>query len=218
MARVLHGESGRIVGGAQVYLKLAEEIHTLLGTFPPRAEAPPTEETREEGTEAEGRIPAENEGREQSELEAGEEIEAREKRVREPSDLAERTDDSFYNEGLRHYNQGHFDEAIPVFEQLIRAYPDSPLADNALYWTGECHFARKRWREALSSFNRVLEEYPFGNKVPAAMLKTSYTQEKLGLLQEAATALERLIERFPQSQEAELGRRKLQLLRAVQQQ
>ena len=132
--------------------------------------------------------------------------------------LEGRSEQSIYDEAYADYNAGRYSKAVMLFSQVIERNPESPLADNALYWIGESHYSRKNFEEALAAFQRVLSEYPFGNKVPDAMLKAAYCQERLGMPQEAAAMLEDLVARFDNSSAAELGKRKLQLLRAAMQQ
>jgi tol-pal system protein YbgF len=217
MARLFNGESGRMVGGAQVYLAVAQEIGTLTGQdLAPKAvvvgKAP-----EEAGTEKET-VTEETAAQTRQEVEAEEPgAEPKEDSTAAPAGLEGRGDKSIYDEAYADCSAGRYTRAVMLFDYLVSKYPESPLADNALYWIAECQYARKNWAEALVAFHRVLTEYPYGNKVPAALLKVAYTEELLGHLQEAIAALEELISRFENSPEAELGKRKLQLLRAAQQ-
>ena len=207
MARVLQGESGEYVGGAQVYLIAAEEVAMLRGETTRAPEAQPLETGPADVTAPE-EIPVQlvEPSPEAAELEPVESA--------EPAGLEGRGEDSIYSQALDDYRAGRLAEAIGVFSYLVRVHPDSSLADNSLYWIGECYYGLERWDEALEGFRRVMRDYPYGDKVPAAMLKVAYTLERLGRNQEAINALEQLIARFADFPEAELGRQKLQLLRA----
>ena len=218
MARLFNGESGRLVGGAQVYLAAADEIATLTGREPdaePEAKPPQPDEQEQAEQPAETEIPEAGEADQASGQQPVEE--PKEDYTVAPAGLEGRGDQSIYDEAYADYSAKRFTRAVMLFDYLVNKYAESPLADNALYWLAECHYARKNWSEALTGFHRVLNEYPFGNKVPSALLKIAYTEEKLGRITEAATALEELISRFETSPEAENGKRKLQLLRAAQQ-
>jgi tol-pal system protein YbgF len=227
MGRILEGQSGKIAGAAQVYLALSEELEALVNAdrgqvvykprrtektgeeLPPDEELPPGEELTEETTEPSVREDA--------------------KPVERPSTIPtvrpagttspeENNDNAYYRAGRDSYEAGRYDEAQGHFERLLANFPDSPLADNAVYWIGECYYRRKEWSLALANFQRVTRDFPFGNKVPSAMLKIAYTQEQLGQLDAAIKTLEELIDRYSDSEEAERGRSKLQLLRAAKQQ
>ncbi len=217
MARLFNGENGRLAGGAQVYLAAADEIATLNGLEPaaePEENTPQSDDSDQLAEEAESVKPetvdAEQPAEQQEEAQ-------REDYTAAPANLEGRSDQSIYDEAYADYSAGRFTRAVMLFDYIINKYTESPLADNALYWLAECHYARKSWSEALAGFHRVLNEYPFGNKVPAALLKVAYTEEKLGRLAESTAALEELISRFENSPEAEMGKRKLQILRAAQQ-
>jgi tol-pal system protein YbgF len=219
MARMFNAESGRLVGGAQVYLAASLEIATLTGRkFEPATEGEmprPLAQPEENKPATEEEVAVEPSREEVAEGEPVNEPTAVE--TLPPAGLEGRSDKSIYDEAYSDYESGRFTRAVMLFDYVVSKFPESPLADNALYWIAESLYSRKRWAEALTGFQRVQKEYPYGNKVPAALLKVAYTEEKLGHLPEATAALQELVTRFENSAEAELGKRKLQLLRAAQQ-
>ncbi len=107
-----------------------------------------------------------------------------------------------YRCGLSLVYARRYYEAIQVFQEFLRYYPQSSLADNALYWTGECYYAQKQYHIALSYFQRILFEYPHGNKVPDAMLKIALSHMSLKQYGEGCRVLNDLIYRYPNSEPA----------------
>jgi len=210
MALLLNGENGRTVGGAQVYLRAAQETASLVDTTEP-PQTVEEEQGETTGTDSttgseDASIPKVDDGSTKP-LEKAAAV--------APGSLEGRSEQSIYNEAFTDYKAGRYTKAVMLFDYLINRFPESPLADNAMYWSAECDYSRKKWAEALTGFRRLLKEYPFGNKVPDAILKTAYCLERLGSTSEAVTALEDLVSRFGNSPVAELGKRKLQLLRAA---
>jgi tol-pal system protein YbgF len=129
--------------------------------------------------------------------------------ARRQLDEAQRLYDSAY----RDFVKGQYALAQQGFLQYLQMFPESVLADNAQYWIGECNYSQKKYDEAIQAFQIVINQYAEGEKVPAAMLKMSYAQLASGKTQTAKENLEALIKRFPQSNEANLGRARLQELR-----
>lgn len=107
-----------------------------------------------------------------------------------------------YQCGLNLVYAKRYYEAVQVFFQFLRRYPQSSLADNALYWTGESYYAQKQYRTALMYFQQVQIRYPRGNKVPDALLKTALSYISMKQQYRGCQALNDLISRYPNSEPA----------------
>lgn len=224
MARILKGESGQIAGAAQVYLAMDDEIKALmmidresLGIDTSQEKELPEEKDAEEETIPERMAKEESQTLSESDTQTGEtKTDMIAEAVKTTTDR-NRDDEALYQSGRDHFEAARYDRAQETFERFLSKFPDSPLADNAVYWIGECYYRQKQMSLALANFQRVLKDYPYGNKVPSAMLKIGYTLEQLGQTDKAIETLEQLIGRFGDTEEAERGRHKLQLLRAAKQ-
>ncbi len=126
-----------------------------------------------------------------------------------PSDL--------YNQAYADYNQARYPLAISGFEEVIRSYPTSELADNAQYWIGECYLARRQFKDALQAFEAVLRKYPDSNKLPEASFKKAQAFEGLGRRDDAIMQLEYVVEQYPRTQVEASARLLLKRLRSYQQ-
>ncbi len=125
-----------------------------------------------------------------------------------PSDL--------YNQAYTDYNHARYPLAISGFEEVIRSYPTSELADNAQYWIGECYLARRQFKEALQAFEAVLRKYPESNKLPESSFKKAQAFEGLGRRDDAIMQLEYVIEQYPRTQVEASAKLLLKRLRSYQ--
>jgi TolA-binding protein len=125
------------------------------------------------------------------------------------------------------FTRGHYNLAIAAFQEYIRRYPDTPLAEKAQYWIGEAHFSLARAHQAqgeadravqeleraVQEFRRVVIAYPRGDRVPVALYKEALALAELGQLQLAEARLQFLIDQFPSTDEAARAKEELARLR-----
>jgi tol-pal system protein YbgF len=133
--------------------------------------------------------------------------EMRQKDIAVPGE--KQAESGIYDRALGYYREGRYDEAIGMFENFLKLYPKSDLADNAHFWIGECHKDLRKYEEAILAYQRVINDYPNGNKVPAAMLQQAFAFERIDDRTTANLVLKKLVKRFPQTREAEIAKRKL---------
>ena len=121
------------------------------------------------------------------------------------------------------FTKGSYPLAVSGFREIIRRFPDSPLADKAQYWVGESYFslarasaeagrtqeASRQFEQAVQEFRRVIVNYPRGEKVPTALYKEALALLELKQPRLAQARLQYLLEHFPQSEEAPLARERL---------
>jgi tol-pal system protein YbgF len=119
-----------------------------------------------------------------------------------------------YQKAFDLLKDGHYDDAIAAFHDMLGTYPGGKLADNAQYWIGEAHFAMRRFREAADEFSKVINNYPQSPKVPDAMLKLGFSYYELADWSKARATLEQLKGRYPQSTAAQLADRRLQKMKS----
>jgi tol-pal system protein YbgF len=114
-----------------------------------------------------------------------------------------------YDRVLEYYKDGQYEKAIAGFQNFVKSYPQSDLADNAHFWIGECHRATKNYEEAILAYQKVINGYPKGNKVPAAMLQQAFAFEKINDKTTANLVFKKLVKNFPQTREAEIASKRL---------
>jgi tol-pal system protein YbgF len=121
----------------------------------------------------------------------------------------ELTESELYDRTLGYYRDGRYEEAIADFNNFLKLYPKSELADNAHFWIGECYRAQDKYEEAILAYQKVINGYPAGNKVPIAMLHQGFAFEKIDDITTAKLVFKKLVKNFPDSKEAEIARKRL---------
>jgi tol-pal system protein YbgF len=122
------------------------------------------------------------------------------------------TPQGLYQSAYQDYLNGNYDLAIQGFQEYLKRYPKTDLADNALYWIGECYDAQGKEQEALQAFSSVLEKYPTSDKGAAAQLKKGLVYLKLGNQGQGVVNLQYVVYEHPGTKEADLAREKLRSL------
>ena len=103
-----------------------------------------------------------------------------------------------------------YEPAAMAFEQFLKSYPDSELADNAQYWLAESHYVTQGFDRALAEFEIVVTRFPGSRKVPDALLKMGYCNYELEQWAEARDALTRVQDEFPETTAARLAGQRLE--------
>jgi len=122
----------------------------------------------------------------------------------------ELTESELYDRALGYHRDGRHQEAMTDFDNFVKLYPRSDLADNAQFWIGECYRAQGKHEEAILAYQKVINGYPGGNKVPAALLQQGYAFDKIGDTTTAELVFKKLVKNFPKTSEAETARKRLQ--------
>ncbi len=115
-----------------------------------------------------------------------------------------------YRKALAEVNAQNFKAALPLFDQFLKKYPKSSMADNAQYWRGETLYGLKQFPEAVLEFQKVVKKYPKSDKIPAAILKQGYCFFEAKEYLDAKAFLQKVITQYPQSDEASKARDKVQ--------
>ena len=119
-----------------------------------------------------------------------------------------------YRTAYSDYMSAKYPLAASEFGDLIKAYPDDPLAGNAYFYVGEIDIKQAKPTAAVKSYDQVLERYPDNTKTPAAHLHKAYALISMRQNEKGIAELKALIQRFPNSPEASQARAKLSTLRA----
>jgi tol-pal system protein YbgF len=127
-----------------------------------------------------------------------------------PADVIDYT--KLYDTAYEDYVRQSYSLARSEFEEYLRRFPESDLADNAQYWVGECYFAEGKYDQAADAFRKVIDRYPTGNKVPRAMLKAGYAYLQLGRDSNAKEMFQQVVDAYPLSSEADQAKIKIRSL------
>jgi tol-pal system protein YbgF len=117
-----------------------------------------------------------------------------------------------YDSSLAAYRAGQYQEARAGFEDFLKRYPKSDLADNAYFWIGESYMSLNRYEQAIIAYQAVVKKYPKGNKVPSAMLRQAMAFVEIKDETMAKLILQKIIKNYPKSNEAKIAQTRLKNL------
>ena len=110
------------------------------------------------------------------------------------------------------FAKGNFALALAGFQDFLKKYPSSELADNAQYWIADSYYAQGDFETAAAQFDVVVQKYPKGDRVPAALLKRALCLIEMNRTADGVVLLQHLIQTYPSSEEASLAKQRLEAL------
>lgn len=108
--------------------------------------------------------------------------------------------DSLYSAAYTDYLEANYALAVDSFEEYLRLFPDTSLADNAQYWIGESHYARQQYQLARTAFLELARRWPQAETVADAKFKAARCLVELGDGARAVDELVRLVREHPRSE------------------
>jgi len=117
--------------------------------------------------------------------------------------------DDLYKAALGDYMAAKYKLASSEFGDVIKNYPDNPLAGNSYYYRAEIDYRTGRFADAIKAYDAVISQYPASNKVPVSRLHKGDALFALKQRDAGIRELRLLIQRFPNSPEAMQARSKL---------
>lgn len=128
---------------------------------------------------------------------------------------------SLYGAAQRTMQQGDYEQAAKLFDEVERQHPYSVWARHAQIMSAFNYYLAQKYNQAISSSQRFLTIHPGSDEAPYAqyLLAMSYYQQIADvsrdqtITQQASDAFGELIRRYPQSRYASDARLKLDLLK-----
>ncbi len=117
-----------------------------------------------------------------------------------------------YRQAKRDYDKGNFELARAGFENYLKQFPGSSLADAAQYWTGECYYSQHEYSKAIEAFTQVLKNYPKSEKAPGAQLKIGLSYLNKKNIAKAKHYLRLVVKEHPHTNEAAIAKARLKKL------
>jgi tol-pal system protein YbgF len=114
-----------------------------------------------------------------------------------------------YEQAFADYAAGQWSLAISGFEQFLKTFPKSEMADDAQLHIGETHYAGGKYQDAIAAYNQVIQNYPTSNSAPQAYYKRGAAQERIKDVEGARASWEFVIKNWPESQQATLAKQSL---------
>jgi tol-pal system protein YbgF len=107
------------------------------------------------------------------------------------------------------YTAGQFDLAIEGFQSYLRAFPTSPMADDAQLYIGHSYYSEGKYADAASALQKVITGYPQSDSVAPAYYKLGLTYEAMKQFEPARRAFETVIKNHGGTPDAQLARQAL---------
>ncbi len=118
-----------------------------------------------------------------------------------------------YDKARAVFSTEKFDDAMKLFTEFIKKYPDTELTDNAQFWVAECYYKQKEFDKAILEYDKMVTTYPDSDKIPSALLKEGFSFLLLNYKDEAINILKKLVKEYPDTNQAEIARRKLKVVK-----
>jgi TolA-binding protein len=108
-----------------------------------------------------------------------------------------------FEAAFRAETAGKLDEAIPLYREFIRSFPEDKNRSRAQYNIGECLFAQMKWEEAAAAFQKVVDDAPQDLQIaPRALFMKGMALKPVN--REAADAVFReAMAKYPMTEAAE---------------
>jgi len=119
-----------------------------------------------------------------------------------------------YNQGMTAVIKKNHEQAIQVFENFTKRFPNDIDSDNAFYWIGRSHLELNQVDKAEGAFRKVLTLYEHrpttqGYKTPDSIYMLGKLNQQKNLNQRASYYYKEVIKRFPGSAAAKNAERDL---------
>jgi tol-pal system protein YbgF len=114
-----------------------------------------------------------------------------------------------YDMAWTDYTAGQWALCVTGFDNYLRTFPRSELADEAQFYVGECYYSDGKFTEAVDAYNKVISSYPKGESVPNAYYKRGIAFERMNQHDRARESFDAVIKAFPDSDAARLAKQRL---------
>jgi TolA-binding protein len=111
------------------------------------------------------------------------------------------------------YMAGQYDLAILGWEDYIKSFPRSDMADDAQVGICTAYVQDGKPDKALTACDLAIRNYPTGDKIPEAYYRKGLALSNLKDFTSARAAWEELVKKYPDTQEAALARQGLERLK-----
>ncbi len=120
---------------------------------------------------------------------------------------------ALYDDAYAAFKRGNLKAAKSKFKKFIATYPNSSYKVNALFWIGECYYKAKDYAEAIIKYDEIVASYPQHPKAASALLKQGFAFLQLGDTTDGKLILEKVVRKYPGSDQAEIAKRKLKIIK-----
>lgn len=102
-----------------------------------------------------------------------------------------------------------YDQAISIFQDFVKHYPDSTYQPNANYWLGQLNYNKGKKDDAAYYFALVVKKYPKSPKAPDALLKVGVIMQEKGQKDKARIVYQQVGKLYPSANAAKQAQKRL---------
>lgn len=114
----------------------------------------------------------------------------------DPSGTDNEEEKSAYDKAFSMLKDGQYQQAITLFSDFLKSYPEGKYSDNAQYWLAEASYANREYTQSLSQFQKLISHYSDSSKIPGARLKIGYVYYELKNWSAARESLQLVIKSY----------------------
>ena len=118
-----------------------------------------------------------------------------------------------YDSANSDYMAGQYDLSIIGFQEFIKAFPKSEMADDAQVAICNAYLQDHKDQQAVDACDLAIRNYPNGNAISTAYYRKGLALSNLKNVAGAREAFETVVRLFPDSAEASLARQGLERLK-----
>jgi len=122
---------------------------------------------------------------------------------------------SYYNLAWSAYAGNQFEEAIRIYEDALKRFPDAVEAASARMNLGEAYLHLDKPKEALEAFKAVPSRHADSEEVPNAYYKQGMCYERLNQRADAEKSYQLVRTRYPDSPAASLATQRLKSMGVI---
>ncbi|MDP8255907.1 MAG: tol-pal system protein YbgF [Candidatus Alcyoniella australis] len=111
------------------------------------------------------------------------------------------------------FRAGNYEAAKARYTEFLKKHPNSSSVPDAQFMLGECFFEQRAYDSAILEYDKVVTRYSSSPRAPRAYLKLGFSFYELGEMVDARIFFEKVIKDYPGTEEAELAKKKLDLIR-----
>ena len=112
--------------------------------------------------------------------------EARKKDYRWPASITVDLSTSLYEKGRRHFQEKKWDDALLVFEKLLKEFPYSKWVTEAQYYICETEFQVRDFKATADCVSQMVEMFPESELTGFQMMRLAQVHEMNGQVDEAS--------------------------------
>jgi len=104
-----------------------------------------------------------------------------------------------YEIGNGLFNQQKYEQALEIYKNLIKTYPQHKLMPDALYQSGLCYYRLEYYSQAIDAWKKLIEIYPTHSMAVEAIYKIADTYFRSQDYEKSIINYQRIIDEYPQS-------------------